>query len=314
VTAPDPDFVGDVREGLTDDPKHLPPKWLYDDRGSKLFEQITQLDEYYLTDRERAIFAAHADDIVDRCAEETGLVELGAGSAEKTRLIVDALVDRQGSALYCPIDISQQALEMAHRRFEDDENVTVRGVQGEFVEGLTELDATDGPRLIAFIGSSIGNMELEDQRDLLRAIADAMRPEDRFLLGTDMRKDPSILRPAYDDSEGVTARFTLNLLRRLNRELGADFDLDAFEHEVRFNPEKSAIESFLVSQRDQDVHIDALDLTVHFDEREATHVENSFKYTDEMLDDLSATARLDRETSWFDADEWFGVHLFRKES
>lgn len=307
---PDPEFVEDVRRGLTADPKRVPPKWLYDERGSELFEKITELPEYYLTDTERRIFRTYADEIVAACPCPTGFVELGAGSAEKTRILVDALVDRQGSTVYCPVDISQAALQMAGARFEDRDEVRVEPVRGGFVQALSELPAKNTPaRLIAFIGSSIGNMPMDEQKALLRRIRDGMRPQDRFLLGTDMRKDRETMIAAYDDSEGVTATFTRNLLHRMNRELDADFDVDAFEHVVRFDEEKSAIESYLESQRDQEIHLEALDLTVRFAEGERMHVEDSYKYTPSMIEELLEAARLALVESFYDEDRWFGVHL-----
>lgn len=307
---PDPEFVRDVREGLTDDPKHVPPKWHYDERGSELFEKITELPEYYLTNRERAIFREHAADIVEACPSPMGLVELGAGSAEKTRLLLEALVDRQGPTVFCPIDISEAAIDMAHQRFAEDPQIDVQPVLGEFVEGLAKLpEKGTSARLIAFIGSSIGNIPMPEQRELLSAIRGTMREQDRFLLGTDMRKDLDTMIAAYDDSQGVTAEFSLNLLGRMNRELGADFDLDAFAHRPSFDDEISAIRIHLESLTDQRVHLDEIDLTVEFEEGELMHTEDSYKYTEAMIDDLVDHADLRRVESWYDEDRWFGVHL-----
>lgn len=308
--APDPAFARDVREGLTDEPKHLPPKWHYDERGSELFERITELPEYYLTDAEREIFRKHADEIVAACPEGAGLVELGAGSAEKTRLLLDALAARDGSTLFCPIDISTKALEMARERFQGRAEIDVQPIQGDFIDGLAKLSTKgDRPRLIAFIGSSIGNIPFPAQKQLLAAIREQMRPQDRFLLGTDMRKDETTMLAAYDDSQGVTERFSLNLLARINRELDADFDLDAFAHRPSFDPEKSAIVIHLESLADQEVHIGALDLTVHFDEGERVHTEDSYKYTEAMIDELVDAAGLERVESWYAAEQAFGEHL-----
>lgn len=312
MTDVDHEFASDVREGLTDDPKHVPPKWLYDERGSKLFEQITELDEYYLTDVERSIFEDHAEDIVARCPRGSDLVELGAGSADKTRHLLAALVDRQGDTVFQPIDISRKAIEMAQQRVESQfDRVEVVPIVGDYAEGLRRLRDTEQARLIAFIGSSIGNIPMDEQRDLLQSVHDAMRPDDRFLLGTDMRKDTSTLLPAYDDSEGVTAEFTLNLLRRINRELDADFDLDRFEHRAVFEEDKSAVVIYAESQADQTVTVGALDLTVDFAEGERIHVEDSHKYTEPMLDRIVGAVGLEREASWYDENGWFGEHLFR---
>ncbi len=311
VTTPDPCFAEDVRAGLTADAKAIPPKWLYDERGSKLFEEITELDEYYLTRTERAILEANADEIIAACPSPLELVELGAGSADKTRLLIEAAIQAQGPTVYCPVDISKAAIEMAKDRLEDRyQELTVRPVIGAYTEGLGKLaDPGAPPRLVLFIGSSIGNFELTGQRELLSSWGKVMRPQDRFLLGTDMRKPASILEPAYNDAKGVTARFTENLLVRMNRELGANFDLGAFEHTARFNPDESRIEIHLASQRDQEVHLEALDLTVAFQEGELLHTENSYKYTEELIEDLVTSAGLERVRSWYDDQAWFGVHL-----
>lgn len=305
---PDPAFARDVREGLTSSPKQVPPKWLYDDRGSKLFERITQLDEYYLTDVEREIFRTHAGDIVAACPPVGGLVELGAGSAEKTRLLLEALADARGHATYWPIDISAKALEMAAERFTDDGAVTVSPVEAEFVDGLAEVPL-DGPRLVAFIGSSIGNLPTPDQRQLLAGIRGHMDADDRLLLGTDLAKDVDVMLAAYDDREGVTARFTLNLLRRMNRELGADFDLDAFRHVAEFDASMSAVRIWAESQADQTVRLDELDLEVAFEAGERIHVEDSHKYTDAMLGDLFDHAGLAPAETFQDGQGWFAEHL-----
>lgn len=306
----DPTFEQDVRHGLTSTPKQIPPKWLYDDRGTELFEQITQLPDYYLTEAERAIFQRYADEIVATLEAPTVLVELGAGSGEKTRILLDALRERQGHADYYPIDISSKALEMLQQRFEPEPSIRVQPVQGAFVEGLNKLPDDDAPaRLIAFIGSSIGNLPFHEQVDLLARIQGTMRPRDRFLLGTDLRKDEATMLAAYDDEQGITARFSLNLLTRINRDLGADFDLSRFAHRPVFNPDKSAVEIYLESLQDQTVHVDAIDLTVTFDEGERMHIEDSHKYTDAMLETLFNEADLTPVQTWTDPDHRFAEHL-----
>lgn len=305
-------FAREVREGLSKQPKAIPAKWIYDERGSKLFEEITELPEYYLTDRERAIFQTHADAIAACCPSRTALVELGAGSAEKTRLLLEALVARQGPTIFRPIDISSKALEMARTRFQEDEDIEVHPLQAGFVDGLAELSETSSEaRLIAFIGSSIGNMSFSAQKELLARIRETMGPEDRFLLGTDMRKDEETMVQAYDDTRGVTAAFTLNVLRRINRELGGRFDLDAFAHEVAFDEEKSAIVTHLVSLRDQSVPIDALETTFDFAEGKRVHIEDAYKYTESMIDELVDHADLARIESWYDDEGAFGVHMMQ---
>lgn len=311
VTA-DPGFVADVREGLTADQKAIPPRWLYDARGSELFEQITELETYYLTRTERALFETHAEAIVTACPTPLEIVELGAGSAAKTRLILAAAIGRQGPTTYGPIDISQRAIDMARRRLLEHfpDQLTIRPVVGPYDQGLEKLqDQDSSPRLILFIGSSIGNFELDDQLDLLTRIAEAMGPEDRFLLGTDMAKEEDVLLDAYDDPQGVTAGFALNLLTRMNRELGASFDPDTFEFVALYNPGEHRVEMYLESQQDQVVPIEALDLEVGFEEGERIHTEHSYKYTEPLIDDLLGQAGLTREETWYDGLGWFGVHL-----
>lgn len=312
TAAADPEFAQDVRAGLTGEERSIPPRWLYDARGSKLFEQITELDAYYLTRTERALFETHAEAIVGACPNPLEIVELGAGSAVKTQLILEATIDRQGATTYCPIDISQTAIEMARdqlmTRFP--EELTIRPLVGGYDEGLAKLDAqrTD-PRLILFIGSSIGNFPLEEQVDLLSRIQAAMAGEDRFLLGTDMAKDPEVLLTAYDDPQGVSAAFAKNLLVRMNRELEATFDLDRFGYTVLYNQDEHRIEMYLESLEDQEVHIGALDLDVTFEAGQRLHTEHAYKYTEDVLDDLLAQAGLARAGSWYDQRGWFGVHL-----
>ncbi len=311
TVAADPEFIADVREGLTADQKAIPPRWLYDARGSALFEEITELDTYYLTRTERELFQAHADSIVSACPTPLEVVELGAGSAAKTRLLLRAAIDRQGPTTYCPIDISPAAIEMARQQLlEAFDQLTIRPVVGAYDEGLAKLQDTDGtPRLILFIGSSIGNFELDDQVELLQAIASVMGPKDRFLLGTDMAKGEQVLLEAYDDPQGVTAAFATNLLTRMNRELGATFDESSFEFVALYNEAKHRVEMYLESREVQTVHIDALGMEVTFEAGERLHTEHSYKYTETLIDDLLDQAGLARSESWYDEDGWFGVHL-----
>lgn len=310
-TTLDPAFAEDVREGLTAEPKAIPPRWLYDERGSALFEEITRLPEYYLTRTERAILETYSDAIVARLQAPTELLELGAGSAEKTRHVIEALIARQGPTTYCPIDISAAAIQMATAQLtERYPELTIRPVVGRYRDALVKLGDTNGPsHLILFIGSSIGNFDRQDQVELLAEVAGAMAPDDRFLLGTDMVKERAVLEAAYNDEAGVTAQFTSNLLGRMNRELDADFDLDAFEHTAWFEPETARIEIHLKSLKDQRVHLGALGLDVDFAEGELLHTENSHKYDEPHLDATLEEAGLSREASWYDERKWFGVHL-----
>jgi len=266
----------DVRSGLTAAPKSLPPKWFYDEVGSALFEEITRLDEYYPTRRERAILRARAGDI----AAATGarcLVELGSGSAEKTRLLLAAL--RDTLRCYVPVDVSESALIASSAALSRDyPSLEVRGVVADFERHLDRLPAVPG-RLLAFLGGTIGNFEPSARASFLSSVAATLRPGEAFLLGTDLVKDEQRLVRAYDDAAGVTARFNLNVLAVINRELAADFDLGRFEHVAIWDAEQEWIEMRLRSRCDQVVRIGALDLDVPFAAGEELRTEISAKFT-----------------------------------
>ncbi len=303
----------DVREGLTAARKSLPPRLFYDAEGSALFEAITELPEYYLTRSELEIFNRHAPEIMACAGEELTLVELGAGTASKTRVLLRALLAKQGRAAYHPVDISASALEVATRTLSAEfPGLLVRPVVGRYRTGLESLRAVGGRKLVLFIGSSVGNYDLPEAIALLRDVASAMAPGEAFLLGTDMVKPLSLLLPAYDDAAGVTARFNKNVLGRINRELGGHFDLDAFRHVALFNEQESRIEMHLESPRAQRVRIDALRLEVPFEAGERIHTENSYKFTAEMVRRVLTESGFEPERSWFDERRWFGVHLARR--
>jgi L-histidine Nalpha-methyltransferase len=302
----------DVRRGLTVSPKWLPAWLFYDAAGSALFEQITELPEYYLTRTERQILADCAGDIVAAAGTPVRLVELGAGTATKTHLIVAALLRRQLRLDYCPIDVSASALQLAsdelHRAFPQ---VRVEPVVADYTNGVAHVLNGGTRRLVLYLGSSIGNFDPEDALDLLLHVRDSLKPGDALLLGTDLAKDPHTLVPAYDDAAGVTAAFNKNVLVRINRELGADFDLDSFQHEARWNRARSRMEMHLVSRKSQNVLVSALDLTITFAENESIHTENSYKYTLGQIRDVAESSRFSLERTWTDANNWFALHLLR---
>ena len=304
-----------VRAGLTARPKRLPPWLFYDSEGSRLFDAITELPEYYLTRTEREIFAASAGEIVDRASEGRRLriVELGAGSADKTRLLLAAAVARQGPVLYEPVDVSATALEAARERIEREiPGVTVAPRVEDYTQGL-ELDATDADerRLVLYIGSSIGNFEPGEAAGLLRGVRAGLNAGDSLLLGVDMVKEEPALLAAYDDAAGVTAAFNKNMLVRLNRELAADFNLDAFAHRAVWNAELSRMEMHLVSLAAQRVRVAGLDLAVEFAAGETIHSENSYKYVPGQVEALMAEAGFAEAGSWTDGRGWFRVCLGR---
>jgi L-histidine N-alpha-methyltransferase len=298
----------DVLRGLTASPKGLPPKWFYDDAGSVLFEEITRLPEYYPTRREREVLAAHAADVAAQTRARV-LVELGAGSAEKTRLLLDAL--RAGGTLerYVPVDVSDSALvEAATAISEDYPDLAVHGVVADFVTQL-ELLPSGESRLVAFLGGTIGNFEPAPRTDFLARVAGSLRAGDAFLLGTDLVKDPERLVRAYDDAAGVTARFNLNVLAVVNRELGADFDLAAFSHVAVWDNAAEWIEMRLVSTRAQTVHVKALDLDVTFAAGESMRTEISAKFTRGRVEREFAAAGLRLASWWTDPAGDFAVSL-----
>lgn len=308
-----PEMAGAVLEGLASFPKWLPPKLFYDHEGSLLFERITELPEYYLTRTERAILTEYAGEIISAAGNPETLVELGAGSASKTTLLLDAAVEASGEANYIPIDVSAAALRDAQSRIRSIcSGVNVQPIHAEYAPGLAKLPRFAGSKLVLFIGSSIGNFELFEAARLLADIRRSLSSDDAVLLGTDMRKNLDLLIPAYDDAQGVTAAFNKNLLRRINRELGAGFKLSTFAHRIRWNDDQSRIEMHLESLRDQTVPIEMLDIFVNFREGETIHTENSTKFSMDMVDRIVDNAGLRREHTWFDKQKWFGVHLLRR--
>ncbi|HUY66254.1 MAG TPA: L-histidine N(alpha)-methyltransferase [Acidimicrobiales bacterium] len=272
----------DVRHGLTSTPKQLPPVYFYDDRGSRLFEEITRLPEYYPTRAERSILDAHAKDMALLSGADT-LVELGAGTCEKSRVLLDAMQATGRLARYIPLDVSSSTLwTAANALARDYPGLAVNAVVGDFHRHLGMLP-TGGRRLFAFLGGTIGNLEPAQRRRFLLDLDCVMDAGDRFLLGTDLVKDPERLIAAYDDDAGVTAEFNRNVLHVLNRELGADFDPSEFEHVARWNQDEHRIEMWLRAARRQSIHIADLDLDVTFGAGEEMLTEISTKFTPDAL-------------------------------
>jgi len=305
-------LLRDVRVGLTAEPKWLPPKWFYDEAGSELFEQITRLPEYYPTARERAVLTAHAGDIA-RSSGADVLVELGSGSAEKTRLLLDALLREGALSGYVALDVSESALVAAAQRIRADyPGIELRALLGDFERHLGRLPRR-GRRLIAFLGGTIGNLVPTERAVFLAEIATGLRPGEGFLLGTDLVKGSpghrTRLVRAYDDAAGVTARFNLNVLRVVNRELGADFDPDGFRHVALFDEAEEWIEMRLRSTGDQVVWIPDLALAVRFAEGEELRTEISAKFTRQRLESEFAAAGLRLARWWTDPDGDYAVSL-----
>ena len=302
----------DVLHGLTKLPKTLSPKLFYDAAGSELFERITELSEYYPTSTERGILRQYAPEIVQQTGASHVIVELGAGSASKTTLVLDAFVKTREPITYYPVDVSAAALDFCSERMREVlPTIQVVPKVLDFTHGMPQFRQIAGRKLFLFIGSSIGNFEPLEAGLFLKQVRSSMNPGDALLLGTDMRKSPDVLIPAYDDAEGITAAFNKNLLVRLNRELNADFDLDSFAHRIIWNDELSRIEMHLESLRDQVVNLDALALSLEFRMGETIHTENSYKFTMPMIEAIAGNGGFTIEHTWTDPKRWFTVHLLR---
>ena len=319
----------EARVGLMATPKTLAPWLFYDEAGSHLFEQITELPEYYLTRTERSIFAANADEILSEAARGQGpagkltLIELGAGTATKTGILLTAAVRQQGSVVYQPVDVSESALaEASENILNNIPGVTVRSQVTDYTREALPLDRLPNTRTLAlYIGSSIGNFTPGDATEVLRNLRAQLLPGDTLLLGTDLApiaspekcKTEAMLLAAYDDAAGTTAAFNLNVLTRLNRDLGSDFNTENFRHKVLWNPAESRIEMHLESLVAQRVHLPAnsfgLALTINFSAGETIHTENSYKFTPAAVQSLLASASFKATRSWQDPRHLFAVTL-----
>ena len=303
------DIAAEVLQGLSRLNKSLPPKLFYDERGSALFEEITRLPEYYPTRTEASILKANADDICSRMGSDVAVSELGAGTATKTRILLNSLVRTQTKVDYFPLDVSHAALQQAQNELNAVyETVNVQPYVGDF-EDLSFLEDHEPPRLVLYIGSSIGNLEQNDAINLLKNVATHLSPGDHLLLGVDLVKDREVLLAAYNDRAGVTAAFNKNVLARINRELDGNFDIDAFRHIAIWNESAARVEMHLESTHPQQIKIDALEQTWNFSKGERIHTENSYKYTRERLENLMRCSGFDVEHIWTDPQSWFAVAL-----
>jgi L-histidine N-alpha-methyltransferase len=298
----------DVRAGLQSSPKSLPPKWFYDSVGSDLFDQITRLPEYYPTRAEAEILRARAAEIASASGADT-LVELGSGTSEKTRVLLDALRDGGALRRFVPFDVDATMLSLAAKAIQDEyPGIEIAAVCGDFEEHLAKIPS-GGRRLFVFLGSTIGNLKPVARAEFLAGLASALQPGDSLLLGTDLVKDTGRLVAAYDDAAGVTARFNRNVLAVINRELGADFDVDAFRHVATWNAVDERMEMWLRSEQAQRVRIAALNMTVDFDAGEQVLTEVSCKFRSEGVADELANAGLRLTQWWTDAAGDFGLSL-----
>jgi L-histidine Nalpha-methyltransferase len=301
-----------VDQGLSAPQKSLPTRYLYDTSGSELFEKITQLPEYYLTRCEQSIFEDCAPEIVAAAGENIALVEFGSGSSKKTRLLMEAALERQEELEYVPIDISTEFLRKASETLlRDYPRLSVTALAAEYFDAAEGLPDLDRPRLILFLGSNIGNLTNSEAVDFLARLRKRMTADDRLLVGIDLVKEPSIIEAAYNDGQGVTAEFNKNLLRRLNKELQARFDLDRFTHRAPYLEDEGRVEMRLYSMADQEVLIDAVGKTYTFAEGEFIHTEWSHKYTLGRFEALAGEARLEIAEHWLDVRGWFAAVMLQ---
>lgn len=304
-------LADEVLDGLSERPKRLPHKLFYDAQGSRLFERITELPEYYLTRTERAIFQKFGTKIVEQAGTNLTLIELGAGSASKTRILVQAQARRQLRVEFYPVDVSSAALEAAVASLNGNiRNLRVHPIVADYSECVPFVDLA-GPKLVLFIGSSIGNFEPEEAVQFLKRVRASLRRGDALLLGFDMLKNPDVLHAAYKDAQGVTAEFNRNVLARINRELGGQFDVEAFQHVAFWNAERSRIEMHLESRMRQQVWVRDLGVKFNFAEGERIHTENSYKFTKDSIAEMIAKGGFHLEKTWTDPKRWFSVVLVR---
>ncbi len=308
---PSAGFAEDVRKGLSSEPKRLSPKYFYDELGSELFDAICLLPEYYLTRAENEIIERYADEIVGAVDGHKTLLEMGSGSASKTRLLIQALLNEQDDLLFIPVDISVSALESSSRiLLQSFPRLRIEAYAAEYFESLSELSKKKRGRTLAlFLGSNISNFGRDEAPVFLRALRRVLQAGDALLLGADLKKAAQILELAYDDALGVTAAFNLNLLARVNRELDGDFDLRAFKHHAFYNEQVGRVEIHVECTRPQMVTIGKLGMKIQFTAGERIHTENSYKY------DLAGLAQLASETgftcthTWLDSQQRFSSNL-----
>ncbi|WP_138381188.1 L-histidine N(alpha)-methyltransferase [Luteithermobacter gelatinilyticus] len=309
------DFAKAVRQALSGRKKRLPSKYLYDDRGSALFVEITKLPEYYLTNCETEIFRTLSPAIIDCLPDSVDeIVELGCGDGQKTEILLNSFARRKPGLKFVPVDIHPASVKKIGTRISSVlSDVEVSGYVGDYFAYLNEKPPIpDHARLFLFLGSNIGNFDPDEAVHFLCKLHDLLDQEDYLLIGMDLKKEVPVMQAAYDDSQGVTTAFNLNLLHRMNRELDADFDPGSFYHHACYNAELGAMQSFLLSRKTQDVHLAALGMTVHFDLLEALHVENSFKYSFQDIHALAQHAGFHVVENFLDSKAYFTDSLWRK--
>ncbi len=303
-------FADDVKIGLSSKKKFLLPKYFYDSKGSELFEQICSTPEYYVTRTETEIIKKYADEITKANCTKKHLVELGSGSSVKTKILIDSLLRAKKVLHYLPIDVSDIMVSSSKELISEKEGLKVSGFISEYEKGLSLIsELYMEPKLIIFLGSSIGNFDFLQSVKFVSYIRSKMNKGDSLLIGFDMRKDANVLNAAYDDKAGITAAFNLNLLTRINNELGGNFDLSKFAHKAFFNDDCSRIEMHLVSLDEQDVTISGE--TFHFNKGEDIYTESSYKFTTDMISDIGWFSNMRLSNIWTDDKHYFSLCLFQ---
>jgi L-histidine N-alpha-methyltransferase len=309
----DSTFASDVIKGLSSAPKYLLPRYFYDERGSELFEKICTTNEYYLTRTETLILEKYSDEISGELKDVRSLVELGSGNSSKTRILIDSFMRKIGYLHYLPIDVSSILIDSSNKLILDVPRLKISGIISEYRKGIELVSYINSvPKLIIFLGSSIGNFDFDEAKDFLKYISSYMTEDDYLLVGFDMQKSLRILDKAYNDSAGFTALFNLNLLKRINNELGGNFDLNSFKHKAFFNKKESRIEMHLVSKKEQSIAVKSIKKVIRFQKDESIHTENSYKFTDEMVENIASHAGLTLNNSWSDERSYFSLCLFKK--
>lgn len=310
-------FAEDTYKGLSSYPKFLYSKYIYDEKGDKLFQKIMDMPEYYLTSCEFDILKANASEITDSFnhCEGFDLIELGAGDGKKTKILLKELIDKKVNFSYLPIDISQHVLDELEEALQNEiPEVEVKTQQGTYFKTLEKLaEYNTRKKVILVLGSNIGNLSHKEAVDFLSNIRNAMSKDDLLFMGFDQKKDPEVILNAYNDKTGITAAFNKNLLERINRELDANFDLDKFRHWETYDPETGTAKSFLVSEVAQTVNIQSLQMEVKFDQWESVHTEISQKYDDTIVQWLAKGAGLTIETDFHDSGNCYKNYIFRRQ-
>ena len=310
-------FLKDVEEGLNSDPKFLSSKYFYDKIGDDLFVQIMNMPEYYLTRSEYEIFSDQSNEIIDALEINSNsyfeLIELGAGDGLKTKALLNVLLDHKYQFDYIPVDISQNALDDLEESLSKElPSLTVKKKQGTYFEVLKSIKTSNHPKIILFLGSNIGNLLDHEAHNFLDQLASTLNKNDKLLLGVDQIKSRDIVLPAYNDSNNITAKFNLNLLNRINKEFGANFELDSFNHVPEYTEQEGIAKSYLVSNKEQAIYIKAINTTFNFLKGEKIHTEISRKYNDAILEKILSDTKFEIKSKFVDTKKYFADYIINK--